>query len=133
MSQITKTKRSGHSDSIYLSSYSRSGLTQVVPKRPLHHHCAVNCLACYQLVPCSLVWHLYKPKCETKPIQYMSCLPQQARQKWANKIVLKVSERNIRLGKLTCIQRLQKIIESIVLLEIIVQMLPGQQKETSRN
>ena len=65
--------------SIYLLILSQSGLTQVVPKRPLHHHCAVNCLACYQLVPCSLAWRLYKPKYETKPIQYMSCLP--ARQK----------------------------------------------------
>ena len=56
--------------SIYLLILGRSVLTQVVPKRPLHHHCAVNCLACYQLVPCSLIWRLYKPKCETKPIQY---------------------------------------------------------------
>ena len=39
----------------------------LVPKCPLHHHYVVNCLACYQLVPCSLVWRLYKPKCETKP------------------------------------------------------------------
>ena len=36
----------------------------------------MNCLACHQLVPCSLVWRQYKPKCETKPIQY-----KQARQK----------------------------------------------------
>ena len=58
---------------MYLLILDRSVLTKVVPKRPLHHHCAVNCLACYQLVPCSLVWRLYKMKCETKPIQYMSC------------------------------------------------------------
>ena len=25
------------------------------------------------MVPCWLVWHLYKPKSETKPIQNMSC------------------------------------------------------------
>ena len=67
--------------SIYLLILSRSVLIHVTPKCPLHHHCAVNCLACYQLVPCSLVWRLYEPKCETKPMQYMSFLLYQARQK----------------------------------------------------
>ena len=80
-SKITKTKRLDRSDSIYLSSI----LTQVVPKRPLHHHCAVNCPACYQLVPCSLVWRLYKPKCETKPIQYMSCLRNKRQEEWVDR------------------------------------------------
>ena len=27
-----------------------------------------------RMVPCWLLWRLYKPKYETKPIQYMSCL-----------------------------------------------------------
>ena len=33
-----------------------------------------------RMVPCWLVWRMYKPKSKTKPIQYTSCLPQQARQ-----------------------------------------------------
>ena len=58
--------------SIYLLILGRSVLTQVVLKRPLQHHCAVNCFASYQLVPCSLVWRLFETKCETKPIQYVA-------------------------------------------------------------
>ena len=58
VSKITQTKRLGRSDSIYLSIYllilGRSLLTQVVPKRHLHHHCAGNCLARYQLYPARL-------------------------------------------------------------------------------
>ena len=40
-----------------------------------------------RMVPCWLVWRPYKPKSETKPIQNISCLPQQARQKEQNKVV----------------------------------------------
>ena len=72
VSQITKSKRLGRSDSIYLSSYtgpisSDSSSTEMSFTFSLYGE--LSCLP----PPCSLVWRLYKPKCETKPIQYMSC------------------------------------------------------------